>query len=114
MIVGFGAHLLEAIGLIVGVEKDDIGLNAQLAQSGDAGVQTLEIGWVKASEVPVAIARSRLRVREDRFIGRDGRIGEDQQTQLVERRGAEGLQRLTAFRFGLMGPAVTGRADLAE
>ncbi len=127
-LVDAARHVVEAPRAeVVGVEEDEVGLDAELLQVEDAALELLEIDGVQAVVVPlregrlvVVVAHRHVPLAGEAALERVGlglvvvvsvALGKDAHPHLVERRLFQRAQRLGLELGGLVVPDVAGRAD---
>ena len=107
LVVG-APHARIAALLVIGVEQDDVRLDAQLAQPPDPILEPAEINGIKPGRIPVPVPAPGANER----IGGDRRhVREHAHADLVERPCLQCGERLGAARVGLQRPGISGGAD---
>ena len=113
-VVRLGRHPVEApAAAIVGMEQDEVGLDAELHELGDARLEVAPEGGLEPLEVPRSVIASLERKVDGLDLVVDVPLGEHAHAQLVEGGVAQGLERLLLECVALVGPGVARGADLA-
>jgi hypothetical protein len=111
-VVGRRRHPVEPpVPFVVGVEQDQVGLDAEIAELADPLLQVAEEGGVEPGEVPLVRRGAGERVSGWLGLVEGVPLREDAHPQLVERPGLQGSECLFFELVALVGPGVAGGAD---
>ena len=96
---------------IVGMEENQVGLDAQIAQFLNAPLKMAEKIDVVTGEIPLAVASLFKRIVHRLVLVEDVVFGKDAHAHLVEAGRLQRFERLLLQRVSLMGPSIAGRAE---
>src|SRR5205807_488827 len=109
-VVSVGGHGGEAPA-VVGVEEDEVGLDAERLEVADTLLEVLEEGGVEAGEVVFAGGVALEGIIDGLVDVISVAFGEDAHAHLIEWRGAQGGEGLLFEAVALMCPGIAGGAD---
>lgn len=109
-VVGLVTHVGEA-PTVVGMEDDEIGLNAQAVQRRDLSLQVAEVIGVEAGEVPVGQGFSLVGIAQGLILVPVVTLREHAHPHLVEIALRQRLQGLLDEAVGLVNPGIAGSAE---
>ena len=102
-VVGLVRHAVEApVAFVVGMQQNDVGLDAQVAELRDPLFEMLEERRIEPREIPLVGRRALERIERRLVLVPRVPLREHAHAQLVERRRGQRLERLLLQRVALV------------